>query len=112
MDIAIDMYYGSIESQRVVHDMAEIIGRDILTEEGVGHAVGNLLKGHVGNAVKELLREGFDALGHIEATVCGKATHHRLAERRKRCLLIGPIVFHFVLFTLILSTPAKLAQGE
>ena len=107
MDIAIHMHHGGIERQRVIHDTLQFLGRDILTEESIGHLIGNLLKTHLCNAVEKLFRQLLYTFGHIQPLVCGKATYHRFLKRGQRCLLIGAIVVHNVsiLYLLLIFLP-------
>jgi hypothetical protein len=54
-----------IEGEGIVDNLAQIVGRDILAKETVGHTICYLLEGHILNVVKKLLRKRTDICGHV-----------------------------------------------
>ena len=94
VDVRLHLNEGSVELEGVIYDASEIVGRDVLAEEGVGHAIGNLLEGEVGNLFEEVFGQLLDDFGHIETAVFGETSDDGLAERGTCGVVVGAVVEH------------------
>ena len=89
-----DLYNGTVERQGLIDQVLQTVGVDVLSEEGIGHGIGNVAELHGGHVVEESLRQVVDTLGHVKPTIFGKSLHHCLVQVSQGCLLVGAIVFH------------------
>ena len=94
IDIVFDMHDGGVEGEGVVDDATEVVGRNVLAEEGIGNAVGDFLEGEVGNLLPEGGWELLDDFGHIEATVFGEAADDSVAKGGAGGGVVGRVVEH------------------
>ena len=88
VDIFVDTYQRHVELQRVEHQVAQGVGRDVVAEESIGHPVGYLRKGERVYFVEEGAGKRSDGLWHEQALVF----HHSLFERGRGGLLVGTVV--------------------
>ena len=100
-------HQGDVEVQRVVHDVAQGVGGDVLTEEGVGHVGGHFRQGHVADAAEEAVGQAFNLAVHVKAFVGRKAAHHGLLEGSFGRIAVGTVLFHIdcvrVMFLIVIE---------
>ena len=94
VDIIFDFYYGTIERQRVVHDILQRILVHILSEEVAGYVIGYVLELHVLNVVEESLRQFLYTLWHVETTILGQSFHHCFLQVCDGSFPVCAIVIH------------------
>ena len=92
VDIVLDVDHGGVEGEGVADDTAQVLGGDVLAEEGVGDAACYFLEGEVGNLLPEGGGQLLDDFGHIEAPVLGKAADDGVAEGGAGGGVVGAIV--------------------
>ena len=94
VDVVLDANDGGVEGEGVIDDATEVVGRNVLAEEGIGNAVGNLLESEVSYLVPEGGGELLDDFGHIEATVFGEAADYSFAECSAGGGVVGGVIEH------------------
>ena len=90
------MYQRHVESERVVHNVAQSIGFHVFPEEGLGHRASHFLKRKRVDTVEKLRRQHGDMFGHEQSPVAGQAFHHGLFERHACYLSVGAVVEHVI----------------
>ena len=96
IDVLRHFHHRTVETQRVVHDLFQRIGRHVLSEESVRHAVGHFLKRKVLYLVEERLRKMPDDLGHKQTFVARQAFYYGFVKRSAVGLTVRTIIFHKV----------------
>ena len=56
IDVVLNLHDGTVEGEGVIDNAAQVVSGDILAEEGICHAVGDLLEGEVGHLCPECVR--------------------------------------------------------
>ena len=87
-----------IETECVINNLFQRIGRHVFAEESICHAVGYLLKAQRVDAVVKLLRQGFDCKGHEKPLVGSQSLYHGLFKSGFGSLFVGAIIFHCGIF--------------
>ena len=87
-----------IETECVINNLFQRIGRNILAKESICHAIGYLLKAECIDAIVKLLWQSFDCKGHEKPLVCGKPLYHGLFKSGFGGLFVGAIIFHCGIF--------------
>ena len=87
----------NIETECIINNLFQCIGRNILAKKGICHAVGYLLKTERINAIVKLLWQRFDGEGHEEPLVCSKSLYHGFFKSGFGGLFVGTIIFHIKL---------------
>ena len=94
IDIVLHVHHRGVEGEGVIDNLAKGISLYILAKEGIGYAIGNLLKGEVSDFVPKSNRQLLDDLGHIESAVLGETPDNSIAQRSACSFMIGTIVEH------------------
>ena len=94
IDILLDFHHRAIKRERVIDDIFQGIEVHILSEEGTGYVVGDVLERHVLNVVEEGLRQFLDFLWHVETAVLCQSFYHRLVQVGNRSVSVGAVVLH------------------
>ena len=103
IDIPLNLHHGTVEGQCVVDNLFQGGCIHILAEESIGNGIGNLLEGLGLDRVEESLRQFLDLFWHIETTILGQSFHHSLMQVGGGRLLVSAIIFHLILFSLVLA---------
>ena len=80
IDVFRNLYHGTVERKRVVHDCLQGITFYVFAEKGVGNDIRNLLERHVPDVIKETFGQSLDLFRHEKPFVVGKSFHNSLAE--------------------------------
>ena len=94
VDVRLDLDNRRVEREGVVDDASEVVGRNILAEERVGHAVGYFLKRELGHLVPKRGGQLLDDLGHIEPLVLRESADDSLAQRGATGFVVCAVVEH------------------
>ena len=76
IDIILYLHYRAVEGKRVIDDLLQRLGIDVLSEEGIGYRIGNLLKRLGFDGVEEVFWQLLDLLRHIETAIFCQTFHH------------------------------------
>ena len=94
IDVFADGYQWHIESQRIVDNLLQSVGRHIFAKEGIGHLIGYFLEREVLDVVEKRLRQRFDGVGHEKSLIGSQPLHHSLFECGIGSLTVCTVVFH------------------
>ena len=104
-DAVLDPDHRRVETQRIGHYAPQSVRIDILAEERLGHAAGDLYERKARHLAEKRLGQTLDAPGHVEPPVRGQSAHDGLLERSFRGTAVGTVVIH--LFSIEISGPFR-----
>ena len=96
VDVVRDFDNGAVELKRIIDDVLERNGINVFSEETVCHGVCYLLEREVLYCVEELLRQGLDALGHVEPLVFCQSLDDGFLKCCCRGFMVCGVVVHFL----------------
>lgn len=94
VDVGLHLHDGTVEGQRVIHNLFQRFRLYIFAEESLCHVVSNLLERELVDVVKKLLWQTVNALRHVKATVGCQSAHHCFVQRCQRGFMVGAVIFH------------------